>query len=135
MAPPCSNWLFVNKILPISGLIFLIFKMKTILTYWILVMYLCVCVCGLKLLLQCLEKAVIRTVMVVIVAVIIETYLTQALIRMEFLLNIVGSTLPRLSSALPVSMGWMLLLGPIFQMGKLRVREVRTFLTCLWPHL
>lgn len=41
------------------------------------------------------------------------------------LLDIVGSTVVLLTSVFPVSVRQLLLLGSIFQMGKLKIREVQ----------
>ena len=73
-------------------------------------------------------------VMVVIVANC-NLYIPDTSIHQDIVLDTVDGTLPMLSSVFPVSVGQILLLGSISQMGKLRNTEVKhsSFLISVIP--
>lgn len=84
-----------------------------------------VCVSAWKLVLQHLEKPVVM-------AADCNLYTPDTSIHQDvFLLVTVDGTLPLLSSV-SVSVGQILLLSSIFQMGKLRNTEVKTLTTFSW---
>lgn len=91
-----------------------------------------VCVSGWKLVLQHLEKPVIRMAMVVTAADCNLHTPDPSIHQGMFLLDTVDGTLPLLSSVFLVSVGQILLLSSIFQMGKLRNTEVKTLTTLSW---